>query len=103
MSTESVKQAIAAFDDYCKEKRNYGTWDSEPIRLIRSLIQRILAGKNVKVPKTANEWQIYSTVAGAEIVAQNMHNLFSKIVEEVGKTTVAEANSPAFKNAIFAL
>lgn len=103
MSTESVKQAIEAFDNYLAQKRSFGTWDSEPIRLVRSLIQRTLDGKKVKVPTTANEWQIYSRMSESEVVAQNMHNLFSKVVEEVGKTTVAEANSPAFQNAIFSL
>lgn len=100
MSAQSVKQALGAFSKYQRENRNFGTCDSEPLYVVSDLLKATIKGKRPTVPTTAQGWQIYATKEGSEPVAAELGRLMTVVVEEIGKTTVFESNTPEFKNVI---
>lgn len=100
MSIASVKSSMEVLKKYMNEISNYGVWDSEPLYVLRSILRKTREGLKAKVPSTAAGWQIYK-MEGSETVAQNLHNLMTDVVNEIGGTTVFESNSDDFKRLFF--
>jgi hypothetical protein len=67
----TFNQQVGAFMAVCEKRRNYGATDTEPQEIFRSLIRRVLRGKPYAMPKTADDWELY-TSDSSEKVAEEM-------------------------------
>jgi hypothetical protein len=65
-------ECVARFNKTRQNHRQFGTCDSEPYHIFRNLIRRALKGKPVTIPTTAQGWEIYSDMDGADIVAATL-------------------------------
>lgn len=98
MAFSDVQTAMSNLETYRREKDDYGVRDSEPVWILSRIIKRAVEGDNPKIPTTADGWEIYSSMEGAEDVAQNLHTLTSALVEAIGNCTVRELNGdPRFE------
>ena len=93
MAFSDVQTAMRNLETYRREKDDYGVRDSEPVWILSRIIKKAVNGHDPKVPTTADGWEIYSSMEGAEDVAQNLHTLTSKLLEAIGNCTVKEFNS----------
>jgi hypothetical protein len=89
---ENMKQMHTVFNDHEK----YGTWDSEVIHLKRNILRKALKFKEVKLPKSAMEWQIYANMPGADAVAEELHIAMVRVLESIDSLTVKDLKSSQF-------
>jgi len=68
----TFNERLARFNHTCQNHRQFGACDSEPQHIFRGLIRRALKGKPVTIPTTAQGWEIYSDMDGADIVAATL-------------------------------
>lgn len=71
MST--AREAIAEMYALMGEYAAFGASDSEPRAEFAELLHAQLDGRDVDVPRTAREWQLFSDTPGAEAVARTLH------------------------------
>lgn len=74
MSTaDDVAQQFYILRTMMVENRKYGAMDSEPIHKVNFVLSRRFEHKNPTLPRTAAEWELYSSMEGAEVVATKLY------------------------------
>jgi hypothetical protein len=81
----TFNEAVSRFNKTCQTHREFGTCDTEPQYIFRSLIRRALKGESVTIPRTAQGWELYSSMEGADIVATTLANDAHDAVEMAKK------------------
>jgi hypothetical protein len=77
----TFEECVARFNHTCQKHRDFGACDSEPHHIFDNLIRRALKGKPVTIPTTAQGWELYSDMDGADIVAASLANDAEPCVE----------------------
>ena len=77
----TFNECVARFNKTCQANSHFGACDSEPQHIFRGLIRRALKGKPVTIPTTAQGWEIYSDMDGADKVASLMADAAGPAVE----------------------
>ena len=72
-TADDVAQQFYILKCMMVENKKYGTMDSEPIHKVNSVLRRRFLHKNPTLPRTAMEWELYSSMAGAEEVASKLY------------------------------
>jgi len=70
------------------ELSNYGASDTEPSCVLADTFQRAFMDDEIQIPTTAEEWQLYSDMPGANKVARRLANKVKKVLKT--KYTLAE-------------
>jgi hypothetical protein len=94
---DSVNDNLKEFDKVLDENEKYGTRDSEVLYLKRSILRKALALKQVNLPKSARDWEIYSDMVGSDVVAEKLHIAMRRVLESVESLTIKDMKSPSFK------
>jgi hypothetical protein len=77
----TFREATDRFHKACQEHRKYGACDSEPQQVFNALLRRALKGKPVEIPRTAEGWELYSSMEGADVVACTLYHEAAPAVE----------------------
>ena len=94
---DSVNDNLKEFDKVLDENEKYGTRDSEVLYLKRNIIRRALALKQVNLPKSARDWEIYSDMVGSDVVAEKLHIAMSRVLESIDSLTIKDMRTPQYK------
>ncbi len=94
---DSVSENLKEFDKVLDENQKYGTRDSEVLYLKRSILRKALALKQVNLPKSARDWEIYSDMAGSDVVAEKLHIAMSRVLESIDSLTIKDMRNPQYK------
>ena len=81
-----MQKLIDALDEFEKVQskyRKFGAFDTEPDAIFHCLIMKTLQNKLVILPKTAQEWDLYSSMNCTEAI--NALNLAAKKVLDIVK------------------
>lgn len=61
MAENTVAQAFNAFTNVAERWADVGAMDSEPLYVMREYLrQRLIKGKNVRIPSSPNDWELYT-------------------------------------------
>jgi len=71
---------IIRFQNLQKKFKNFGAYDSEPSCIFKEFIANFYNGKEVKVPVTAGQWELFSNMSGVEDVAKKLTGQLEKIM-----------------------
>lgn len=96
MSLDSVQSNLKEFDKILNENEKYGTRDSEVLYLKRNILRRAFAFKQVNLPKSAREWEIYADMVGSDVVAEQLHIAMRRVLESIDSLTIKDMKSPQF-------
>jgi len=80
---DKLKESISKFNNLWKQYTKYGTNDSEPRWVKNKVFQQAFDLKYPKFPETANDWEIYSSVKGAEEAAKNLTKALKEVVNNL--------------------
>ena len=94
---DSVNDNLKEFDKVLDENEKYGTRDSEVLYLKRNIIRRALALKQVNLPKSARDWEIYSDMVGSDVVAEKLHIAMTRLLESIDSLTIKDMRTPQYK------
>ena len=97
MSLDSVQSNLKEFDKILNENEVYGTKDSEVLYLKRNILRKAFGFKQVNLPKSAREWEIYADMPGADAVAEQLHISMRRVLESIDSLTIKDMKSPSFK------
>jgi hypothetical protein len=84
----ALKEIDAAMSKYA----DYGASDSEPIYVVRKILENAVNGKPVKVPRTGNDWQLYSCSMDCSEPASVLHNVCQKAVDIILNTPMKNSD-----------
>lgn len=96
MSLDALKANIKELNAVLDANSKFGTMDSEVIHIKRNILRKAFKFKEVKLPKSAMEWQIYSDMTGADAVAEQLHIAMLRVMESIDSLTVKDLKSPQF-------
>lgn len=76
-----VKAAIKNFSTVQQRFSNFGACDSEPCYVFADLLRKTIRGKEPTVPKTAEDWQLYSSSMDCSVAAAALHDAAREVVD----------------------
>lgn len=91
MVADDVAQQFFILKSDMVKFSKYGATDSEPRYVVYDLIRKAYEGRNPKIPRTADEWELYSSMEGVEEVASQLGEQLKVVVDGLGNLTVLEA------------
>jgi len=91
MVADDVAQQFFILKSDMVKFKDYGAIDTEPRNVVYDLIRKVYEGKKVNIPRTADAWELYSSMEGVEEVASQLGEQFKKVVDGLGNLTVFEA------------
>lgn len=91
MLADDVAQQFYILKSDMVKFSKYGAIDTEPRNVVYDLIRKVFKGKTPKIPRTADEWELYSSMEGVEEVANQLTNQLNVVVDGLGNLTVSEA------------
>ena len=94
---DSVSENLKEFDKVLDENEKYGTRDSEVLYLKRNILRRALALKQVNLPKSARDWEIYSDMVGSDVVAEKLQIAMTRLLESIDSLTIQDMRTPQYK------
>ena len=65
-------EAVRKFEAVCERYSRFGAADTEPDMEFQYLIRQLSEGEEPKVPDTAEGWQLFSDMPGAQGVARRL-------------------------------
>lgn len=91
-SAEVMKiiEAMREFVVFCSNFSSYGVNDSEPTAIIYGIFRKARQGKEVNIPTTAEEWELYSSMADSDTVAAGLHDAVQKMVEAIQNCSIRD-------------
>jgi len=91
MVADDVAQQFFILKSDMAKFSKYGAIDTEPRNVVYHLIRRGYRGKTVNIPRTADAWELYSSMEGVEEVANQLGEQLEKVIDGLGNLTVKEA------------
>jgi len=73
-------QEIIKFQELQKECKDFGAYDTEPSYTFKEFIIGFFSGREVKVPVTAGQWELFSDMPGVEGVAKKLTKQLERIM-----------------------
>ncbi len=83
---EELETALKEIDAAMSKYSDYGACDSEPVYVVRRILEKALKGKPVTVPRTGNGWQLYSCSMDCSEPASVLHHACQKAVDIILNT-----------------
>lgn len=80
---QTVRQKIIEFEAAQESFREYGAGDTEPDSVFQKLLDDIVRGKAPKIPRTVDEWELYTTLPGASVAAKVLCMIATEIAIEI--------------------
>lgn len=91
MSIQVFNDKQKAFNQILMEYRQFGTGDTEVQRKKTNLLQSLYnLDAYIYIPKTAAQWELYTSIKGVDIVAQKLTKAAKEMVAAFDKITVAD-------------
>lgn len=78
-----VKQKILDFAAAQKSFRQYGATDTEPDRVFQVLLNKCAAGEAPKIPRTAEDWDLYTDMPGVSVAAKVLCMIATELAIEI--------------------
>jgi L-alanine-DL-glutamate epimerase-like enolase superfamily enzyme len=91
MFADDVAQQFFILKSDMAKFSKYGAIDTEPRNVVYDLIRKAFKGRNPKVPRTADAWELYSSMEGVEEVANQLGEQLKVVVDALGNLTLIEA------------
>jgi len=80
---KTLKDRIEVFEKIMWEYSEFGASDTEPrFHFKNALYVKIHNGKD-RIPRSANEWELFSTMQGVNPVARRLSNLLTTLVKSI--------------------
>lgn len=76
-----IKEAVKNFENTQRKFSSFGASDTEPDGIFQSLLRRAANDKEYKIPYTADGWELYSDVPGAEDAAKELGDAAKQCVD----------------------
>lgn len=84
-----IKRAISEMYTLMEVFAKFGASDSEPRGIFRDILEDVLEGREPHVPQTAEGWELFSDMYGAEQIALQLHDK-ARLVEFIGNANARE-------------
>ena len=94
---EKIKELIKELDSLTEEHAHFGACDTEPRANFRDAVSRIVhkPSKDIRVPMSASEWELFSDMDGVDEVATRMTEITLQICNLIKQTPLGEAEELA--------
>lgn len=80
---QTIRQKIVDFGNAQSALRAYGASDTEPDSIFQKLLNDIAKGAAPKIPRTADEWELYTTLAGSDFAAKKLCLIATELAIEI--------------------
>ena len=97
MTTKTKKQGIDKFKDDVEKWEalsnkfaKFGASDTEPDAVFQRCLRDKVNGIDVKVPRSARDWQLYSSMQGVGLAAFHLTKVLVRCLDSLGQVTVSE-------------
>lgn len=90
MSAEKLKAAIREFNATQDKYREFGANDTEPDSVFQWCLYQHYRGESHHMPKTADDWDLYSTVKGVGVAARALTSKLKKCLTVLDRTTIKQ-------------
>jgi hypothetical protein len=90
-SLDTIKAAIVDVQKTMDRYSKFGATDSEPDGKFQWLLVRTIRGKSVTVPGTADGWNLYDDMPGANRAAGAIAKKVQVVVDRILATPIGEA------------
>lgn len=91
MEVDDVAQQFFILKSDMAKFSKYGAIDTEPRNLMYALIKKAYEGNKVNIPRTADGWELYSSMEGVEEVASQLGEQLEKVIVGLGNLKVSQA------------
>jgi hypothetical protein len=81
MNFETIKTEVETMDFIMNSFANFGASDTEPDSVYHSLLADAVNGAEVNVPRTAEDWQLFTNMEHVEQVARAMASHTQLVVD----------------------
>ena len=71
------------FEELMSQYRKFGATDTEPRFHFRNALYCKIHKEVDKVPKNADDWELYSSMEGSELAAEEMTKALKPIIESI--------------------
>lgn len=99
MTTKTKKQGIDKFKDDVKKWEalsnkfaKFGASDTEPDSVFQRCLRNKVNGVDVKVPRSARDWQLYYSMQGVGLAASHLTKALVRCLDSFEQITVSEQN-----------
>jgi hypothetical protein len=97
MTTKTKKTGLAKFKEDVKKWEtlthkfaDFGAADTEPDAVFQWCLRTRLNDKDVKIPRSANEWQLYTVMPGVGLAAAHLTKALVRCLQSLGQVTISE-------------
>lgn len=87
---EKLKGLIKNFEATQEKHKEFGAGDTEPSGVFQGLLCRTMKSKEVVVPTSADDWQLYRE-PGCQTAARSLTSAAKKCLALLSKVTMSEA------------
>lgn len=83
LTIQTVRQKIIDFEAAQSALRDYGAQDTEPDAIFQRLLDDIAKGAAPKIPRTAEDWELYTTLPGSVVAARVLCMIATELAIEI--------------------
>lgn len=83
-----LNDAIKAFQEAQSKYSDYGAYDTEPRCVFADLIERVLEGEEVQVPRSGDAWQLFTVSMKCGVAARGLFSAAKKVVDVIKNAPV---------------
>lgn len=85
----NFRTALTQFDALAAQHARFGAIDTEPRAVLADILRAVHQGDKPRIPRTATEWELYSTMPGSDSIAEKLDSAAGELAA-VGAENSAE-------------